>query len=665
MIYRPEIDGLRAVAVLAVMVYHFFPANLPNGGLGVDIFFVISGFVITASIYHRQRTALKDFLVTFFTRRIKRLMPALVGMIVITSLLLPLVDPFPEQSIYAAVAAIFGLSNNYLYIVEQDYFGPTAELNPFTHTWSLGVEEQFYVLFPFIVWFGWRFNGWRGVAIVLGALALLSLVAWGMVFDEDPLAAFYLVIFRFWQIAAGALTFLLQLRFSGKPDIKGAVYLKQLVTVAIAVALFLPVIIDRQWATVFSVVATCAVLYWIRDDSAQMWALHARLSRYFGKISYSLYLWHWPVVVFLSWTVGTHMGISMLGIIASIFMAHLSWVYLEKPLRHAKWPSISKDELSTGIAVIVIAAGGLHFYNAVAREALFGQQLELDASLGRSSLFLPYISDNGTVWAGRDCALVDNADIGKIIEVERCRVGHTHDDKKSQVLIIGNSFAPAFVAAFDIQQGDNNIATSFILAPKFGGSPVPDIDWRSHSKRATVDYWERVIPDLFQKLKPGDHVLIISDLAKLSPRKQSDWAVGARESLRVGLIQLSAKLAEREIGLSILGPLPFLRETRCTPQMALRQWRSAELSLCRYYTREATIKRFEPVTSLLQSLENDKVLRVLNLFDVFCPDNTCEYADKDGALLYRDVYSHASLLAARRSRPLVAQWLNDIREKIY
>jgi len=142
--YRSEIDGLRALAVAAIIINHIDKDLLPSGYLGVDIFFVISGFVITSSLAGRPGRNLGDLMLGFYVRRIKRLVPALVLFVVITDILICLFDPTPRLSNRTGITSLFGLSNLYLLKQSTDYFAGSTELNVFTHTWSLGVEEQFY-----------------------------------------------------------------------------------------------------------------------------------------------------------------------------------------------------------------------------------------------------------------------------------------------------------------------------------------------------------------------------------------------------------------------------------------------------------------------------------------------------------------------------------------
>ena len=142
--YRPEIDGIRAFAVVAVIINHCNKDILTGGYLGVDIFFVISGFVITSSLYKRPSANFKDFISGFYERRIKRLLPALSVFVLITSIAICLFQENPYQSLWTGLTSLFGLSNLYLLDKSTDYFARSTELNVFTHTWSLGVEEQFF-----------------------------------------------------------------------------------------------------------------------------------------------------------------------------------------------------------------------------------------------------------------------------------------------------------------------------------------------------------------------------------------------------------------------------------------------------------------------------------------------------------------------------------------
>ena len=210
--YRPEIDGLRAFAVTTVIINHFNKEILPGGYLGVDMFFVISGFVITSSLYQRPSKNFKDFISGFYERRIKRLVPALSMFVLIMSIVICLFNPSPSFSLKTGLASLFGFSNLFLLKESTDYFAQSTELNVFTHTWSLGVEEQFYILFPFLVWFSGygrqKKNGIRNLFLIVLILTIASLIGFAYFYLNNPTAGYFLMPTRFWEMAAGCLLFL-------------------------------------------------------------------------------------------------------------------------------------------------------------------------------------------------------------------------------------------------------------------------------------------------------------------------------------------------------------------------------------------------------------------------------------------------------------------------
>jgi peptidoglycan/LPS O-acetylase OafA/YrhL len=201
--YRPEIDGLRALAVLAVIINHLGKEHLPSGYLGVDIFFVISGFVITSSLASRRSESrgFLDFLGQFYVRRIRRLMPALAIFVGVTAPLLCFFSFTPNDSLGTGFAALFGLSNILLLRRSTDYFASATELNAYTHTWSLGVEEQFYFLYPLLFWWlAGRRKGLVRLSVLLGVLSAVSLAGFIYLYQTKQPAAYFLMPTRFWEL---------------------------------------------------------------------------------------------------------------------------------------------------------------------------------------------------------------------------------------------------------------------------------------------------------------------------------------------------------------------------------------------------------------------------------------------------------------------------------
>ncbi len=358
--YRPEIDGLRAFAVFAVIVNHFNKAILPNGYLGVDIFFVISGFVITSSLDKRPSKNFKDFISGFYERRLKRLVPALSVFVIITSISICLFSPEPSTSLKTGLTSLFGLSNLYLLKESTDYFAQATEFNIFAHTWSLGVEEQFYIIFPLIIWFSGfgrlTKNGARNLFLTIGSLAITSLIGFLYLYQANQSAAYFLMPTRFWEMAAGCLIFIgLQKRKSIEKSLEK-------VSTILVLALMIGIMyLPMSWATLstIAIVFLSAVMIASlkKGTNAYTFFTNPRIV-YFGLISYSLYLWHWGVLSISRWTIGIHWWSVPFQVALTLGLSIASYRYIETPLRKGKWfEKRWKSLLILGGFLVTLASG--------------------------------------------------------------------------------------------------------------------------------------------------------------------------------------------------------------------------------------------------------------------------------------------------------------------
>ncbi|MEB3241005.1 MAG: acyltransferase family protein, partial [Synechococcus sp.] len=353
----PEIDGLRAIAVIAVILNHLNKSWLPGGFLGVDVFFVISGYVIMASIAGRRDQPLGPFLREFYRRRVQRLTPALLTCVAITALVTCWFVPEPGSSLITGAASLFGVSNLYLLSEATNYFGTEASLNPFTQTWSLSIEEQFYLLFPILAWWLLQRRHHRGnVALpiaVLGGLFLLSLQQFLQIISTDPTKAYFLTTARMWELLAGALVFQLRTAASGSR-------LCSLPAVAPIVVLVPGLAMHADLAAIstpITVLATALLLPALETPGAiKTVLLHPGL-RHIGLISYSLYLWHWSVICLGRWTVGLEGWWMPVLLVLMVVLAEASYRWIEAPLRHQSWARTTRGTLLRAGVVSSTLAG--------------------------------------------------------------------------------------------------------------------------------------------------------------------------------------------------------------------------------------------------------------------------------------------------------------------
>ena len=361
--YRRDIDGLRAVAVLAVIGFHAFPSWVPGGFAGVDVFFVISGFLISHQLFaacDRGSFSIRDF----YVRRVRRIFPALILVLAATAAFgwIALTPPeFTSLQQHLAASAFF--SNNFLLWYESGYFDAPSKAKPLLHLWSLGVEEQFYIVWPWLIYWCWRRR--RNRASMIGAITILSFAtSVAMVSRGWTAAAFYMPHSRLWQLAAGAWLASVTLGDTGQ--------LRQWVTnrtIANTMAILGATLVVAGFMTLgatsasypgwAALVPTIGTLLIIAAGSAWMnrRLLGASVPVFIGLISYPLYLWHWPMLSFLSITEqGQAPRALVLGALAlSFVLATVSYLFVERPVR--SWIRTTTPLRAAAIALLLLVMG--------------------------------------------------------------------------------------------------------------------------------------------------------------------------------------------------------------------------------------------------------------------------------------------------------------------
>ena len=378
--YRPEIDGLRAFAVLAVIINHFNKDLLPSGYLGVDIFFVISGFVITSSLYKRPSNNFREFISKFYFRRIKRLIPALSVFVFITGFLIAFLNGQSGLSLLTGITSLFGLSNLYLLQNSTNYFAETTQLNPFLQTWSLSVEEQFYLIFPFLVWFSGfgkqTMHGAKNLFYILGGISFTSLIVYIYLYPINQSAAYFLMPSRFWEISTGCLIFI---GFYKRPSLEK--FFKKIPSLIIILLIFGLMFLPSYSApisTIVLVLLTFFLLSSLKQNTLAFKIFTNKAVVFIGNISYSLYLWHWGVLAISRWTIGIYWWTVPIQILITTGLAICSYNFIEVPFRKDKYFNLSRFYIFfSGIGLILLTSFSLIGFKKFASSLKFGDPISL------------------------------------------------------------------------------------------------------------------------------------------------------------------------------------------------------------------------------------------------------------------------------------------------
>lgn len=684
--YRADIDGLRALAVLSVMLFHLNAQLLPGGFVGVDIFFVISGFVVSAAMAQAPSLPLRRFIAYFYARRLLRIVPALVLVLLLSVVIATLLIPrawLSSLSQKTALYAFFGLSNWVLQNNTDSYFSPRAEFNPYTHTWSLGVEEQFYLIFPllFFAWVRLRANGHARVAAasVFALLGVLSLGACYWATTHQPQAAFYGIAFRFWELAVGVLLFQLTAQHAEPVSPRSGF--------SSALDMALP------WLGVLAIVGS--FLYANTSQFPWFWALPPVLGTawvigsysadtthpvrrflalpiavWLGKRSYSLYLWHWPVFVLFRWTVGLEDALTRLCATAlSVVLATLAYRFIELPIRHH--PKINKLSSARRI-VLMLAVVGL---TSVCARVVLKYQDKLSIST---------VARHADAWyvTGRmPASLIDPAVSTRHCQVETtqralagggvtsilprfCRAPVTSNastlhQAKGRLSVLGDSHAMAYAPLLEQLSAETGLTIQIYSYP---GCSFLDLRFPMTQVLSPecLRFTEVVSAEVAQSAKPGD-VLFLASLRQ--PRFSDQWAAFDAEAVLAQersetYQQLSKQASEEAItrlqpvldaGVGVLFDAP--KPVFFAPPFRCVDFYNQSNPVCKGGLRHSKAAlqalRARVLASMQALARQHPGITLWDSFPLLCPDTQCQ-AIRDGQPLFFDgdhlsAYGNATL----------------------
>jgi len=662
--YRADIDGLRAIAVLSVVGFHLFPQVITGGFIGVDVFFVISGFLITSIIYRKVSTDSFDF-VEFYFRRIRRILPALL--LVLLSCyafgwfyLLP--DEYAQMSRHIAGSTIFNV--NVILSHETGYFDNAAVTKPLQHLWSLSIEEQFYLMWPLAIFAAHRY---KVNLIKLGTAIFLFSFGYNIVSVYTAGAkCYYFSQARFWEILSGALlAFVYKARiettsFSFKLSVFGyrnnhrrvpreisdATVRNFLSAVGLLFVLYGVFSITKQsrfpgFVALFPVVGSLFLILSGENAIINRTILTNKVAVFIGLISYPLYLWHWPMLSFTRIIEGEAPGIvpRMVIAILSVLLSIMTYLFIECKVRvnHRK-------TLIFVLVSISICFGGAGY--------IIHQH---DGFITRFRLLAPGAEANiekiATAWKFRGypqpkAAFKDPA-------TDLLRIGKSN---KRVVLFVGDSHMEQYFNAFSGVRPDaiTHDTTSVIFKSADFFPTTNDIDSKLLNDKAV----DTVVFSYFWALRYGSASV-----------NQAVRCCGEGKNGSVGRATIPLSTSEkmdtidlciektvnslRSLGKNVVFILdnPFGEEL--DPHAMLeRSWTGFKVVSPPILSKAAAIERDEPVRSRLQKIATSTNSTIIDPIRFFCDEETCPQFSDTGELLYKD-YDHISLYSSTRSEDML------------
>ncbi|MDF0541264.1 acyltransferase family protein [Sphingobium sp. H39-3-25] len=644
------ISGLRMLAVLSVVLFHISSSWLPGGFVGVDVFFVISGFVVAHSVYHFSGNSFKVYFSWFYRRRFSRILPAIFLFVIVTTLAGVLFIPQAPASKtieITGISAIFGVSNFALLFTSGDYFSTSTEYNTFTHTWSLAVEEQYYFLFPFISYalIVNSKNNDRKRSIYLFSLyvlVLLSLISCYILTEKWRSAAFYMLPTRFWELGIGFLLRYQLDRFS----LTSVRTTRSLPVEALALSALASLLLSFWLASADSfpfpwallpcgATAVLIAILWLRPGTLTDRLLSLRPCVFLGNISYSLYLWHWGVLVLMRWTVGVStIGQQAFALALMTLLACASYYVVERPLRYnRRITELGTPAFFVAYAAVAALCVGICFLLYIEKPK-FGLSVANQASIWDP--YAPYFGDNGK------CALTTQKEEYAGGELWRftpkcAGIG------KSRLFVLGDSHAGAYQRMI---ARTASIRGQEALIYTYGGCSPIQVDERPLLP-GCASFRTKVLKEILAKARAGDTLL----LPRLyTPRFRGEWdedidrkaihladarPLAASAATIARTAALLKPLADKGIRLIIEAPKPTLPTSlyRCG------DWFNRESHYCTAGWNVLRVKMEQraarPMAAVKAIANSSSGISIWDPFPILCPGKTCN-GYLDGKPLYFD-----------------------------
>jgi peptidoglycan/LPS O-acetylase OafA/YrhL len=581
--YRADVDGMRAIAVLSVVGFHAFPSAVPGGFVGVDVFFVISGFLITSIISERIDCG-RFSVIEFYARRARRILPALIATL-IASAVLGWIILFPDE--FAALqkhivgAALFG--SNVVVWRESGYFDAAAELKPLLHLWSLGVEEQFYIVFPAVLLLAYRFT--RRVPLVLGAAMLASFAANILIVSTHGAAAFYLLPTRAWELLAGALLVyvprgrLLFLPAAG------------LALIAAGVALIRPDMAFPGWLAVLPVAGAACI---IAGPSTRRLAHPALV--FVGLISYPLYMFHWPLLAYLNILGVDDVLPRLIAVLLSFGLAWAFFVLIERPIRKGQIAIGLGAALATATAVLI----------SIPMPPALDEQVQLVRGSRKDA----------------ECVSWAREEIGPL--------GYCKGGRSSDVLVVGDSHAQAIYDGLVAKLGASSTRVTLLAAS--GCPPALDLNvykvGKAGDKLRCPAFWRRVV-SYAERDRPGLIVLV-----GRGPLYLDEPYVVERGS-ETGAAAFTAATFDLVSKLAPVSRLAYVLEGPEFRRMAIDCLRRLATGCPHILSEEEARRPMAKYREIIAGIAAEVPLTVIDSFPTFCRNGACSQFDGD-RVLYAD-----------------------------